>query len=283
MVFKMSNRLEEKEYNNKSMLDTLRATRESARRPPEGRRRRRRRERRRAQRRGERAVQPQLEHVAALARWAQTVELTNAHLSLLQDKDMDGMHVTQRSRTPNAAPSEGPPEEALGPADSAARCAEGKARPLPAGGGRDAAKKCSPTIFEFLAELRRAFACLVRILLEGRRARCKGRARQEDEAGWEADEDEDEDDEGEGGEGRAASSLTFIFSQCVGWIVCCFFAAMCCMVLVVRGSRMPMDYCAVWLHIIYMTLCFSMFVMQLWSWSYTLYTRYTREPLGQST
>lgn len=273
MVFKMSNRLEEKEYNNKSVLDTLRATRESGAAPPP---------------RGDgdgdgesdaglsdeesELYNPNSSTWTALARWAQTVELTNAHLSLLQDKDMDGMHVTQRSRTPNAAPSEGPPEEALGPADPAARCAEGKARPLPAGGGRDAAKKCSPTIFEFLAELRRAFACLVRILLEGRRARCKGRARQEDEAGWEADEDEDEDDEGEGGEGRAASSLTFIFSQCVGWIVCCFFAAMCCMVLVVRGSRMPMDYCAVWLHIIYMTLCFSMFVMQpLVVVIYTLY------------
>ncbi|XP_063588724.1 LOW QUALITY PROTEIN: uncharacterized protein LOC134765858 [Penaeus indicus] len=271
MVFKMSNRLEEKEYNNKSVLDTLRATRESEAAP---------------QPRGDgdgesdaglsdeesELYNPNSSTWTALARWAQTVELTNAHLSLLQDKDMDGMHVMQRSRTPNAAQSEGPPEEALGPAEPAARCAEGKARPLPAAGGRDAAKKCSPTIFEFLAELRRAFACLVRILFEGRRAKCKGRARQEDEAGWEADEDDDDDDEGEGGEGRAASSLTFIFSQCVGWIVCCFFAAMCCMVLVVRGSGMPMDYCAVWLHIIYMTLCFSMFVMQpLVVVIYTLY------------
>lgn len=216
---------EEKEYNNKSVLDTLRATRESeAATHPRG----------DGDGDGEsdaglsdeesELYNPTSSTWAALARWAQTVELTNAHLSLLQDKDMDGMHVTQRSRTPNAAQSESPAEEALGPADPAGRCAEGKARPLPAAGGRDAAKKCSPTIFEFLAELRRAFACLVRILFEGRRAKCKGRARQEDEAGWEADEDEDEDDEGESGEGRVASSLTFIFSQCVGWIVCCFFA-----------------------------------------------------------
>lgn len=54
---------------------------------------------------------------------------------------------------------------------------------------------------------------------------------------------------------------------------------MCCMVLVVRGSGMPMDYCFVWLHIIYMTLCFSMFVMQpLVVVIYTLYKVHERIP-----
>lgn len=42
---------------------------------------------------------------------------------------------------------------------------------------------------------------------------------------------------------------------------------------------MPMDYCAVWLHIIYMTLCFSMFVMQpLVVVIYTLYKVHERTP-----
>lgn len=222
---------EEKEYNNKSVLDTLRATRESEAAAPSG-------------GAGDEESEPGLSDEeselynpnsstwTALARWAQTVELTNAHLNILQDKDMDGMHVTQRSRTPNAAQSENPAEEAsAGAAEPSHPYAEGKAaQGIAEAEGRDAAKKCSPTIFEFLSELRRAFSCLMRILFDGRRAKCKGRARQEDEEGWEADDggddedEDDEDDEVESGEMRVASSLTFIFSQCVGWIVCCFFA-----------------------------------------------------------
>ncbi|KAG0719663.1 Polycystin-2 [Chionoecetes opilio] len=81
---------------------------------------------------------------------------------------------------------------------------------------------------------------------------------------WEAGdhEDDDDDEDAERDDLRVASSITFIFSQCVGWIVCCIFVALCCVVLYAQGSGMPMDYGALWIHIIYVTLCCSVFIMQ---------------------
>lgn len=173
----------------------------------------------------------------------------------LQGKDMAGMLVTQRARTPNSnmrSPEEGDEPEGGGGGGGMTRpsqvvgapppppppplrlyTSEGKAQTItrdaapPQSHRTESTEKCSPTIVSFLSELRNAFNCIVKFLSGGRKSKGnKARGRQEDEEGWDAavEDEEEEEDETDGSEMRIASSLTFIFSQCVGWIVCCFFA-----------------------------------------------------------
>nr|XP_053655234.1 uncharacterized protein LOC128704203 [Cherax quadricarinatus] len=274
MAFKMSNRLEEKEYNAKAVLDTLRASKEMS--PPATSDRNQ-----NGQDDGEDPAHDIYDTNAKIWRnlvnWAQTTELSNLngelHSALFQGQD--NMQVTQRARSEA--------DHDLGSAELMSNTHETPTTTtLPANITRiinhqhevTNTKKCSPTILSFFSELRKTFNYILHFVAKNRRSKSKKRNKLEED-GWDAEEDvddDDDDDDLESDELGVTSSITFIFSQCVGWIVCCFFAALCCMVLFVRGSGMPMDYGSLWIHIIYITLCFSVFIMQpLVVVIYTLY------------
>ncbi|KAG7157719.1 Polycystic kidney disease 1 like 1-like, partial [Homarus americanus] len=190
---------EEKEYNSKSVLDTLRATREIITFPQTMSDQEDSFE--------EEVYNPQSQVWRNLASWAQSVEITNTdaiHPVLLQNQE--GMQVTQRSRSNADNDPRAPPVESefrRNSVDPLATTAQLTTVPNIMNDNREAAstKKCSLTIFHFLSEL-----------------------------------------------------------------------PMCCMTLFVQGSGMSVDYGSLWAHIIYITLCCSMFVMQpLVIVIYTLY------------
>ncbi|KAF2364055.1 PLAT/LH2 domain [Trinorchestia longiramus] len=48
----------------------------------------------------------------------------------------------------------------------------------------------------------------------------------------------------------------------LSWVICVVCGGVCCLVLLVRGADMPVDYSSLWLQIIYSTLCTSVIVIQ---------------------
>ena len=85
-------------------------------------------------------------------------------------------------------------------------------------------EKCSAPFFRVLPKFLRKFDpwCVSR-----NKVKNKQDGQEED---WEVpedeeydDDDDDNDDDEERDDLRVASSITFIFSQCIGWIMCCIF------------------------------------------------------------
>lgn len=288
MVFKMSNRLEEKEYNNKTVLDTLRTSLQTSLNGTAC---------------GEEnddsddldsdeengvigddseLYDPQNTVWANLARWAQSVEVTKTHNdaihpALLKHMNSENMQLMQRLNPRNSITSQSNistgasrhlslHEQSI--QESEENCNENIVN---TNSVESNIKKNSPQTLNFFSELSKTFFYIFTFLKRSKKANTRKKSRQDDEEGWTHDVDEEEDDDADE-EFGLMSNMTYIFSQCIGWIVCCFFVALCCMTLFARGSGMPADYSALWLHIIYVTLCCSIFIMQpLVVVVYTLY------------
>lgn len=261
MIFKMSNKVEEKEYNAKAVLDTLRASKsdsatstsdtKSTQIPSDN---------------EEDIYDPQAEIWRNLRKWSLSTEVSSSgaemfHPTLLRDLEAENMEVTQRPRSSSENTSR------VSQSDSGITTIQPESLPSDPSVVTEpneideppetSDKKCSAPFFRVLPKFKRTQgSCCA--------SRSKAKSKQDIQEDWEVHEDEDYDDEEEAERDdlRVASSITFIFSQCVGWIMCCIFVALCCMVLYVYGSGMPMDYAALWIHIIYVTLCCSVFIMQ---------------------
>ncbi|KAK4293210.1 hypothetical protein Pmani_034078 [Petrolisthes manimaculis] len=288
MIFKMSNRLEEKEYNDKAVLETLRAT-QTTQAKSEYKSTEESEEVVQEFSNGQNIYDPNAQIWHNLTRWAQTAELKGdmtsfLHPSLRLDGEwLEGMKVTQRTTTlgPGVeAPDITSCDDGFGVGHLECLDAELGQRNPSAGVHPDhhhhhhteeGNGKCTS---QHIHSANRAWKPLSSILrfvrgVRGRRDRIVQEDAQKEE---EEEEEEVEEEEDERDELNVSSSLTFILSQCVGWIVCCLFVALCCMVLFIQGSGMPKDYAALWVHIIYVTLCCSFFIMQpLVVVIYTLY------------
>ncbi|KAK7067469.1 hypothetical protein SK128_018137 [Halocaridina rubra] len=240
MVFKMSNRLEEKEYNNKTVLDSLGTNQEIV----------------------SDSGHNESENIGSsnsteisdddgvelcndsdiydpdsavwtnLANWAQSVEVTESHYNSLHPAvvrylERENTEVTQRPRM-NTQPG----RESTQVTDVSQhisfsdRSTQGiqetvirnRLENLP-----DVhAKKCSPQLFTFFSTLRRTFSYILFLLRHKKKGKSKRRSRDEDEEGCTPDNEEEEDDVDDE-EFGITSNMTYIFSQCIGWIVCCFF------------------------------------------------------------
>ncbi|MPC36647.1 Polycystic kidney disease protein 1-like 1 [Portunus trituberculatus] len=261
MIFKMSNKVEEKEYNAKAVLDTLRASKSDSATSTDD----------------TKSIQissdseediydPQAEIWRNLRKWSLATEVSSSgaemfHPILLRDLEIENMEITQRPRSNSENTSR------VSQSDSGITTIEPESLPP------------NPSVVTEHNEVdeppeerdKKFSAPFVRVLpkFKGKRSSCctsksNGKSKEDIQEDWEIHEDEDYDDEedAERNDLRVASSITFIFSQSVGWIMCCIFVALCCMVLYVYGSGMPMDYAALWIHIIYVTLCCSVFIMQ---------------------
>lgn len=261
MIFKMSNKLEEKEYNAKAVLDTLRVTKsdasantddtQSSNDPPDS---------------EANIYDPEAEIWKNLRKWGLSTELSQnvshmLHPTLVQDLETDNVEIIQRLRSSTGNVSrmfQSDGEFTAIQPESPQPDTSVETDPEAAETSEESNKICSTS---FLGALPKLLKPIGLQCLSTNNAKNKPCAQEEN---WEAGDDEDyeDDEDAESDDLRVSSSITFIFSQCVGWIMCCIFVAMCCMVLYIYGSGMPMDYSALWIHIIYVTLCCSIFVMQ---------------------
>lgn len=163
-----------------------------------------------------------------LTAWAQTVELSIntdiIHPSLLKYQESEDMQLTQRQRTSTLNESVHPSVNFSFSSDSGnlsdaspAVALERNMINVAESRETDSTKKCSPTISHFFAKLRKTVSF---ILFFFTRKRKKLKPEKE---GWHTDDDDDDDDL-ESDELGVTSNIVFIFSQCVGWIICCVFA-----------------------------------------------------------
>lgn len=162
-----------------------------------------------------------------LRKWGLSTELSpNAaqmlHPTLLQDLETENMEVIQRLRASTGNVSRifqsGGEFTAIQP-ESSLPGTSVEADPEAAESSEESNKKCS---MSFLGALPKFLKPIGLCHLSIKNAKNKPCVQEEN---WEAGEDEDyEDDEDtERDDLRVSSSITFIFSQCVGWIVCCIF------------------------------------------------------------
>lgn len=217
---------EEKEYNAKTVLDTLRATKErvtatSATDEPlsdqenvDG-----------------EIFDPNARIWRNLTRWAQSAELSSVDRDIIHPAlwSQEDVHVTQRMRSASSNKSRNPPV--------GSNLSTNSFEPLPTASFQrnmsniindnpeaTSTKKCSPTILHFLSQLRKTFTYMLQFLGKNKKLKNKKKAKMEEEGCNPDEEEDDDDDDVENDELGATSSVSFIFSQCVGWMVCCFFA-----------------------------------------------------------
>lgn len=143
------------------------------------------------------------------------------HPTLLQDLETDNVEVTQRLRANSRNVSR------MSQSDSESTAIQPEAA-LPntavetnadaADSPEESNKKCSMS-FGALPKFLKPFGLQCGSTNETKDKPC---VREEN---WEAGEDEyyEDDEDTERDDMRVSSSITFIFSQCVGWIVCCIF------------------------------------------------------------
>lgn len=169
---------------------------------------------------------PEAEIWKNLRNWGLSTELSQTgtqmlHPTLLQDLETDNIEVIQRLRSSTRNVSrrfQSDDELTAIQSESTQPAASIEAGPEAVGSSDESDKICSTSFWGALPKLLKPIGLQC---LSTNNAKNKPSVEEEN---WEAGEDEDyEDDEDSENDLRVSSSITFIFSQCVGWIMCCIF------------------------------------------------------------
>lgn len=171
---------------------------------------------------------PEAEIWKNLRNWGLSTELSQnvahmLHPTLVQDLETDNVEIIQRSRSSTGNVSrifQSDGEFTAIQPESPQPDTSIETDPEAAESSQESNKICSTSFLGALPKLLKPIGLQCVSTNNAKNKPCV-----QEKENWEAGDDEDyeDDEDAESDDLRVSSSLTFIFSQCVGWIMCCIF------------------------------------------------------------